>query len=118
MRYIAIRMEQQHKQLKAIEEVQEAETYATTKIAETEKEKERIIADAREKAAAIIAEAVNGTRQKREAAIKKFAAELEDRKKKAMEKALKESKSIKSRSLSPQKRKEVVSRLVKIMVGE
>lgn len=111
-------MEQQHKQLKAIEEVQEAETYATSKIAETEKERERILSDAREKAAAIIADAISGSKQKRDAAIKKFTGEIEGRKKKEIDKALNESKSIKSKSLSAQKRSEVVAKLVKIMVGE
>lgn len=118
MRYIAIIMDQQHKQLKSIEEVQEAETYATEKIVDAEKEKAMTIAEAREKAASIIADAISESRQKRDSALKRFTAELEEGKKKAIEKALKESKSIRARRLSLQKREEVVNRLVKIMVSE
>jgi vacuolar-type H+-ATPase subunit H len=107
----------QNRQLKSIEEVQEAETYSTKKIADAEKEKERIVSDARHQAATIVADAISQSKQKRDAAIKKFASEIEDKKKKALEKAIKESKSIRSRRLSAQKRSDLVGRLVKIIVG-
>jgi vacuolar-type H+-ATPase subunit H len=108
----------QQKQIKSIEDVQEAETHATKALSSAMKEKEETIAQAKEKAAAMIADAINESRQKHDQTIKKFLTELEDKKKKALEKAAKDSKSIKSTHLSQQKGKDVVNKLVKIVLGE
>ncbi len=107
----------QQKQIKSIAEVQEAEAYAIKTMADAGKEKDKLLADAREKAANIVSVSINDSKEKRELEVKKFTAELEDRKKRAIEKALKDSKSTKDKRLSQTKRKEVVNRLVRIILG-
>ncbi len=108
----------QHKQIRAIMEVQEAEAHATKKLADAGREKDRIVSEAREKATEIVSKALNESKEKKDSAIRKFAAELDERKKKAIESELRGSRNVGSRRLSAAKRKEVINRLVRIMVGE
>lgn len=108
----------QEKQLRSIEEVQVAETATAKALDDANKSRERAISDAKEKASQIISDAISEARQKKEKAIKKTTAELEEHRKKALESAVKNSKSIKNRRLSPQKRKEVVKKLVYLILGE
>jgi vacuolar-type H+-ATPase subunit H len=108
----------QEKQLKSIEEVQEAETSATERLADANKEMEKAVSAAREKASAVVADALSDAKLKRENAVKKVIAELDKERKKALDKAVKESKSIKTRRLSQQKRKEVARKLVNLILGE
>lgn len=108
----------QHRQIKSIEEVQQSENHASKSIADANAEKERTIADAKEKADKIVSNAVIFSRGKKDDTIKKFISELEDKRKKAIEHALKESKSIRAKRLSEVKRKELVNRLARIILGE
>ena len=79
----------QHKQIKSIEEVQKAETSATKAIADAGKDRDTMIADAHEKARKIVSSAMTDSKAKMEDSIKRLTAELETRKKHAIEKATK-----------------------------
>jgi vacuolar-type H+-ATPase subunit H len=107
-----------HKQIKSITEVQEAEAQAAKRVEDALKEKDRMIANARDKASSIISNAIEESKQNRDKEIKSFLAELEKRKKKDMETGVKASKSLKSRKLGEAKRKELAGRLARIILGE
>ena len=108
---------EQHRQIKSIEEVQGAEARAARLVMDAQSEKEKAIADAREKASEMIAKAAAEARARREDAIKKAGEDLEKRGKKELERALRESKSIRGRGLGPHKRRELAIRLVRSIFG-
>ena len=108
----------QQRQIKSIEEVQETEAAAAKRLADAEREKERTIAEARERASAIVSDAINESKKEHEEKVSKFTAQLEDEKRRAVERALKESKSISRKRLGNAKRAELVNSLVKIILGE
>jgi F0F1-type ATP synthase membrane subunit b/b' len=108
----------QQKQIKSIEDVQEAEELAAKKLADAQKEKDRMIEQSKDKASAIVLDAIAKSKEEHESKVSKFTIELENEKKRAIEKALKESKSIGKKRLSDAKRAELVNSLVKVMVGE
>lgn len=111
-------MTDQQKQVRSIEEVQKAEAYAARLVSEANAAREKMLKDAREKAAGVVEDALAEAKSKRETALKRFSEGIGARRKKELDRSLRSSRSIESRRLSSARRKELIDRLIKRMFGE
>ena len=102
---------------KSISEVQEAEANAEKLLSRAKGDHDAIINGAREKASKMIADAEEGSEAKKAEAIKKVMLELEEKRKKAMERAASEARAIKSKRLSERSRTQIAKRLADLILG-
>ena len=102
---------------KSISEVQEAESKASKLVDEANKEKDRTVAAAKEKAAKMIADANASSKERKAEAIKEAIGRLDIEKKKSIEQAVRASHKVKDRRLGVREKELIVKKLADMILG-
>ncbi|HVC58375.1 MAG TPA: hypothetical protein VND15_02775 [Candidatus Acidoferrales bacterium] len=102
---------------KPITEVQDAESRAAKTLEKATKDREGALIDAKTQAAAMVQEAEARAKQQKADAITKELAQLDRRKKDALEAAGKDAKSYKTKRLNQVERGRAVKELVDLILG-
>jgi len=102
---------------KPITEVQDAESRAAKTLEKAAKDRESALIDAKNQAAAMVQDAEAKAKQQKADAIAKELAQLDKRKKDALEAAGRDAKSYKTKRLNQMERGRAVRELVDLILG-